>query len=41
MTAWKIEIERFEKKDGELPEAMQAEVICERRARIIKAEAEF
>ena len=44
---WGIEIERFEMKDVELPEAMQqvmamqAEAIREKRARIIKAEAEF
>ena len=46
-TAWGVEIERFEMKDVELPEAMQqvmamqAEAIREKRARIIKAEAEF
>src|SRR6516164_4505154 len=46
-TRWGIEIERFEMKDVELPEAMQrvmsmqAEAIREKRARIIKAEAEF
>jgi len=45
--AWGVEIERFEMKDVELPEAMQqvmamqAEAIREKRARIIKAEAEF
>jgi regulator of protease activity HflC (stomatin/prohibitin superfamily) len=45
--AWGIEIERFEMKDVELPEAMQevmamqAEAIREKRARIIKAEAEL
>ena len=45
--AWGIEVERFEMKDVELPEAMQqvmamqAEAIREKRARIIKAEAEF
>jgi len=44
---WGIEVERFEMKDVELPEAMQqvmamqAEAIREKRARIIKAEAEF
>lgn len=44
---WGIEIERFEMKDVELPEAMQqvmamqAEAIREKRARIIKAEAEL
>lgn len=44
---WGIEIERFEMKDVELPEAMQevmamqAEAIREKRARIIKAEAEM
>ena len=43
---WGLEIERFEMKDVELPEAMQqvmamqAEAIREKRARIIKAEAE-
>src|SRR6202158_6152527 len=43
---WGIEVERFEMKDVELPEAMQqvmamqAEAIREKRARIIKAEAE-
>jgi regulator of protease activity HflC (stomatin/prohibitin superfamily) len=46
-TAWGVQIERFEMKDVELPEAMQqvmamqAEAIREKRARIIKAEAEF
>ena len=45
--AWGIELERFEMKDVELPEAMQqvmamqAEAIREKRARIIKAEAEL
>ena len=45
-TAWGIEIERFEMKDVELPEAMQevmamqAQAIREKRARLIKAEAE-
>lgn len=44
---WGIEIERFEMKDVELPQemqqvmAMQAEAIREKRARIIKAEAEY
>jgi regulator of protease activity HflC (stomatin/prohibitin superfamily) len=44
---WGIEFERFEMKDVELPEAMQqvmamqAEAIREKRARIIKAEAEL
>ncbi len=44
---WGVEVERFEMKDVELPEAMQqvmamqAEAIREKRARIIKAEAEF
>lgn len=44
---WGIEVERFEMKDVELPEAMQevmamqAEAIREKRARIIKAEAEM
>jgi regulator of protease activity HflC (stomatin/prohibitin superfamily) len=44
---WGIEIERFEMKDVELPEAMQevmamqAQAIREKRARIIKAEAEL
>ena len=46
-TRWGIELERFEMKDVELPEAMQqvmamqAEAIREKRARIIKAEAEL
>lgn len=46
-TPWGIEIERFEMKDVELPEAMQevmamqAQAIREKRARIIKAEAEL
>jgi hypothetical protein len=46
-TQWGIEVERFEMKDVELPEAMQqvmamqAEAIREKRARIIKAEADF
>ena len=46
-TQWGVEIERFEMKDVELPEAMQqvmamqAEAIREKRARIIKAEAEL
>jgi regulator of protease activity HflC (stomatin/prohibitin superfamily) len=45
-TRWGIEVERFEMKDVELPEAMQevmamqAQAIREKRARIIKAEAE-
>src|SRR4051812_15539439 len=45
--AWGVEIERFEMKDVELPEAMQevmamqAQAIREKRARIIKAEAEL
>lgn len=44
---WGIAVERFEMKDVELPEAMQqvmamqAEAIREKRARIIKAEAEL
>lgn len=44
---WGVEIERFEMKDVELPEvmqrvmSMQAEAIREKRARIIKAEAEL
>ena len=44
---WGLEIERFEMKDVELPAAMQAvmamqaEAIREKRARIIKAEAEL
>lgn len=43
---WGIKVDRFEMKDVELPEAMQqvmamqAEAIREKRARIIKAEAE-
>lgn len=46
-TAWGVHIERFEMKDVELPAAMQqvmamqAEAIREKRARIIKAEAEM
>lgn len=46
-TTWGVEVERFEMKDVELPEAMQqvmamqAEAIREKRARIIKAEAEL
>ena len=46
-TRWGIEVERFEMKDVELSEAMQqvmamqAEAIREKRARIIKAEAEL
>jgi regulator of protease activity HflC (stomatin/prohibitin superfamily) len=46
-TPWGVEVERFEMKDVELPEAMQqvmamqAEAIREKRARIIKAEAEL
>ena len=46
-THWGVEVERFEMKDVELPEAMQqvmamqAEAIREKRARIIKAEAEL
>ncbi len=46
-TAWGVELERFEMKDVELPEAMQqvmamqAEAIREKRARLIKAEAEL
>jgi regulator of protease activity HflC (stomatin/prohibitin superfamily) len=45
--AWGVEIERFEMKDVELPAAMQevmamqAQAIREKRARIIKAEAEL
>lgn len=45
--AWGVEIQRFEMKDVELPEAMQevmamqAQAIREKRARIIKAEAEL
>lgn len=44
---WGLEVERFEMKDVELPSAMQqvmamqAEAIREKRARIIKAEAEL
>src|ERR1017187_5343842 len=44
---WGLEVERFEMKDVELPEAMQqvmamqAEAIREKRARIIKAKAEL
>lgn len=47
VSAWGLEVERFEMKDVELPEAMQqvmamqAEAIREKRARIIKAEAEL
>jgi len=46
-TPWGLEVQRFEMKDVELPEAMQqvmamqAEAIREKRARIIKAEAEL
>lgn len=46
-TEWGIEVQRFEMKDVELPEAMQqvmamqAEAIREKRARLIKAEAEL
>src|ERR1700684_2052717 len=45
--AWGLEVQRFEMKDVELPEAMQqvmamqGEAIREKRARIIKAEAEL
>src|SRR5438270_95278 len=45
--AWGIEVERFEMKDVELPEAMQevmamqAQAIREKRARLIKADAEL
>ena len=45
--AWGVEVERFEMKDVELPEAMQevmamqAQAIREKRARLIKAEAEL
>jgi len=45
--AWGVDVERFEMKDVELPEAMQevmamqAQAIREKRARIIKAEAEL
>jgi regulator of protease activity HflC (stomatin/prohibitin superfamily) len=44
---WGLEVQRFEMKDVELPQAMQqvmamqAEAIREKRARIIKAEAEL
>jgi regulator of protease activity HflC (stomatin/prohibitin superfamily) len=44
---WGVEVERFEMKDVELPKAMQevmamqAQAIREKRARIIKAEAEL
>ncbi len=46
-TTWGVEVERFEMKDVELPQgmqevmAMQAQAIREKRARIIKAEAEL
>jgi regulator of protease activity HflC (stomatin/prohibitin superfamily) len=46
-TEWGVEVERFEMKDVELPAdmqyvmAMQAEAIREKRARLIKAEAEM
>ena len=46
-SAWGLEVQRFEMKDVELPAAMQqvmamqAEAIREKRARLIKAEAEF
>jgi len=46
-TAWGLQVERFEMKDAELPVAMQevmamqAQAIREKRARLIKAEAEF
>lgn len=46
-SVWGLEVQRFEMKDVELPEAMQqvmamqAEAIREKRARLIKAEAEF
>lgn len=46
-STWGLEVQRFEMKDVELPAAMQqvmamqAEAIREKRARIIKAEAEF
>ena len=46
-TPWGVEIERFEMKDVELPQemqqvmAMQAEAIREKRARLIKADAEY
>ena len=45
--AWGLEVQRFEMNDVELPKtmqqvmAMQAEAIREKRARIIKAEAEL
>ena len=45
--AWGVEVEMIEMKDVEIPEAMQramareAEAIREKRARIIKAEAEL
>src|SRR6201995_3666146 len=45
-TVWGLEVQRFEMKDVELPAAMQqvmamqAEAIREKRARLIKAEAE-
>src|ERR1700684_476745 len=45
--AWGLEVQRYEMKDVELPQAMQqvmamqAEAIREKRARIIKAEAEL
>jgi len=45
--AWGVEVERFEMKDVELPQAMQevmamqAQAIREKRARIIKADAEM
>jgi regulator of protease activity HflC (stomatin/prohibitin superfamily) len=45
--AWGLEVQRFEMKDVELPQAMQqvmamqAEAIREKRARIIKAEGEL
>ena len=45
--AWGLEVQRFEMKDVELPAAMQqvmamqAEAIREKRARLIKADAEF
>lgn len=38
---WGLEVERFEMKDVELPEAMQAQAIREKRARLIKADAEL
>ena len=46
-SVWGLEVQRFEMKDVELPVAMQqvmamqAEAIREKRARLIKAEAEF